>query len=192
MLNFVAGPRRLFPRVALTGMLRSGRRRTCPRSRSSGRSWCCSRLTAATSSSTPSPRIFHVELDQRVERPVNVVQVVVGPTGSVGASEQAVVDYIRFHLRQSSRSRTSSWRSPVPPRLFARKHRQQLFPDTPLLFAAVDQRYLARRTAGENETAVAVVNDFPRRHRRHAAGAAPDQAGVRGDGVRTDSAILAA
>jgi len=38
---------------------------------------------------------FRVELDQRAEGPVNVVQVVVGPTGSVGAPEQAVVDYIR-------------------------------------------------------------------------------------------------
>jgi hypothetical protein len=35
---------------------------------------------------------FRVELDERAERPVNVVQVVVGPTGFVGASEQAVVD----------------------------------------------------------------------------------------------------
>ena len=38
---------------------------------------------------------FRVDLDQRVGRPVNVVQVVVGPTGFVGAPEQAVVDYIR-------------------------------------------------------------------------------------------------
>ena len=38
---------------------------------------------------------FRVELDQRAERPVNVIQVVVGPTGFVRAPEQAVVDYIR-------------------------------------------------------------------------------------------------
>ena len=38
---------------------------------------------------------FRVNLDQRAGRPVNVVQVVVGPTGSVGAPDQAVVDYIR-------------------------------------------------------------------------------------------------
>ena len=38
---------------------------------------------------------FHVELDQRTEQPVNIVQVVVGPIGSVGAPEQAVVDFIR-------------------------------------------------------------------------------------------------
>ena len=35
-----------------------------------------------------------VGLDQRAGRPVNVVQVVLGPTGFVVAPEQAVVDYI--------------------------------------------------------------------------------------------------
>src|SRR5688572_28633838 len=35
---------------------------------------------------------FRVELDQRAEGPLNVVQIVVGPTGFVGAPEQAVVD----------------------------------------------------------------------------------------------------
>ena len=48
-----------------------------------------------------------------------------------------------------------------PAAVFARKHRQQLFPDTPLLFASVDQRFLRDAPLGENETAVAVVNDFP-------------------------------
>ena len=38
---------------------------------------------------------FRVELDQRAGTPVNVVQVVVGPTGFVGAPEREVVDYIR-------------------------------------------------------------------------------------------------
>ena len=103
---------------------------------------------------------FRIELDQRAERPVNVVQIVVGPTGSVGASEQAVVNYIR-----------SSYVDRPKPDLivtvaglaaaFARKYRQQLFPDTPLLFAAVDQKYLGDAPLGKNETAVAVVNDYP-------------------------------
>ena len=38
---------------------------------------------------------FRVNLDQRAGKPVNVVQVVVGPTGFVGAPERAIVDYIR-------------------------------------------------------------------------------------------------
>jgi signal transduction histidine kinase len=102
-----------------------------------------------------------VELDQRPGRPVNIVQVVVGPTGFIGPSEQAIIDFIR-----------SAYAGRPPPDLvvtaagpsavFARKYRQQLFPDTPLLFALVDQRYLGGAPLGENETAVAVASDFPR------------------------------
>src|SRR5687768_16967958 len=38
---------------------------------------------------------FRVEMDQRAGKLVNVVQVVVGPTGFVGAPEEAIVDFIR-------------------------------------------------------------------------------------------------
>jgi len=103
---------------------------------------------------------FRVELDQRAGKPVNVVQVVVGPTGFVGASEQSIVDFIR-----------STYADRPPPDLimtiagpaavFARKYRAQLFPERPLLYAAVDQRFLRDASLGGNETAVSVINDFP-------------------------------
>jgi signal transduction histidine kinase len=48
-----------------------------------------------------------------------------------------------------------------PAAIFAHKYRQQLFPAVPLLFSAVDQRFLRGAPLGENETAVTVVNDFP-------------------------------
>ena len=103
---------------------------------------------------------FRVELDQRAGRPVNVVQVVVGPTGFVGAPEQAVVDYVRsiFFDRPKPELIVTVG---GPAAVFARKYRQELFPDTPLLFASVDQRYLRDAPLRENETAVAVDNDFP-------------------------------
>ena len=103
---------------------------------------------------------FHVRLDQQAGKPVNVVQVVIGPTGFVGASNQALVDYVQ-----------SIYADRAPPDLvmtvggpaaaFARRHRGQLFPEAPLLFASVDQRYLRDAPLGNNETAVPVVNDFP-------------------------------
>lgn len=104
---------------------------------------------------------LRVELDQRVGRPVNVVQVVVGPTGFVGAPEQAVVDYIQAtfaHRPKPDLIVTIAG----PAAIFARKYRQQIFPDTPLLFAAVDQTFLRDAPLGEYETAVAVVNEYPR------------------------------
>ena len=103
---------------------------------------------------------FRVELDQRAGRPVNVVQVVVGPTGFVSAPEQAIVDYVRsIFLDRSKPELIVTVGGPAA--VFARKYRQELFPDTPLLFGSVDQRYLRDAPLGENETAVAVDNDFP-------------------------------
>jgi signal transduction histidine kinase len=104
---------------------------------------------------------FHVELDQRAEQPVNFVQVVVGPIGPVGAPERAIVDFIVSTFADGPKPDLIVTVS-GPASIFARKYRQQLFPDTPLLFAALDERYLRAAPLGENETAVASANDFPR------------------------------
>jgi signal transduction histidine kinase len=103
---------------------------------------------------------FRIDLESRVEGPVNFVQVVVGPTGFTSAPEQSVVDYIRSifvgHPTPDLIVTTAG-----PASVFARKYRLQLFPDVPLLFASVDQRFLGEAPLGANETAVAVMNDFP-------------------------------
>ena len=91
---------------------------------------------------------------------MNVVQVVVTPTGFVGAPELAVVDYIRSTFANRSKPELIVTAA-GPAATFARKYRQQLFPDTHLVFAAVDQRFLGDAPLGKNETAVAVDNDFP-------------------------------
>ena len=83
-----------------------------------------------------------------------------GPTGFVGAPEQAVVEFI--HSTFADRPKPDLVVTVAgPAAVFAHKYRQQLFPDTPLLFAAVDERYLRDAPLGEKDTAVAVVNDFP-------------------------------
>ena len=104
---------------------------------------------------------FRVDLDQRAGQTVNIVQVVVGPQGFVGASEQSVVDYIQS-LFAGGPKPDLIMTVAGPAAAFARKHRQQLFPDTPILFAAADQRYLRADPLGENEAAVPVDNDFPK------------------------------
>src|SRR6478736_2818653 len=102
---------------------------------------------------------FRIALDQRVGQPVNVVQVVVGPIGFVGAPDQAVVDYIQsIYAARAPPDLIVSVAGPAA--VFARKYRHKLFPGTPLLFASVDERYLRGAPLGQNESAVAVVNDF--------------------------------
>jgi len=103
---------------------------------------------------------FRIDLEQRAGGPVNFVQVVVGPTGFVSAPEQSVVDYIRSTFAAHARP-DLVMAVAGPAAVFAHKYRQQLFPDSPLIFASVDQRYLADAPLGPNETAVPVLNDFP-------------------------------
>ena len=104
---------------------------------------------------------FRVQLDKRAGEPVNVVQIVVGPTGFVGAPKQAMVDYIRsIYAERRPPDLVMSIGGPAA--VFARQHRGQLFPEAPLLFASVDVRYLSDAPLADNEAAVAVVNDFPR------------------------------
>jgi len=103
---------------------------------------------------------FRVDLDQHIGGPVNYVQVSVGPTGFVGAPEQAVVDFIRSTYADGDGPELIVTVG-GPAAAFAREYRQQLFPETPLLLGSVDQRYVGDARLGENETAVAVFNDFP-------------------------------
>ena len=77
---------------------------------------------------------------------------------SARQSEQ-VVDYIRSTFTDRPKPNLIMTVG-GPAAVFARKYRQQLFPDTPLLFAAVDERFLRDAPLGENETAVAVLNDY--------------------------------
>ena len=96
------GPGRRFPRAVLTGLLA-----------------VMVLLSAAPSDAQPAVRQvlmlqsfdrgtfpvdhftsdFRVELVKRATEHVNVVQVVVGPRGSVAAPDQAMVDYIRSLFR---------------------------------------------------------------------------------------------
>jgi signal transduction histidine kinase len=103
---------------------------------------------------------FRVELDKQVGEPVNLVQVVVGPTGFVSAPEQEIVDFIRAQYIGRPNPDLIVAVAGIAS-AFARRHRAQLFPDVPVLLAAVDQRYLGSEPLGENETAAAAVNDFP-------------------------------
>ena len=104
---------------------------------------------------------FRVDLESLAASPLNVVQVVVGPIGLAGAPDRAVVDYIRstFADRPSPDLIVTIG---GPAALFARQYRQTLFPDRPLLFTAVDQRYFADTPPGENEAAITSSNDFPK------------------------------
>jgi len=104
---------------------------------------------------------FRVDVEERVGRPLNIEQVAVGRSGLVGASDQRNVDYIRsMYAGRPAPDLIVSIAGPAA--VFARKYRKQLFPEVPLVLAAADVRFLGDAPLGENETAVSVINDFPR------------------------------
>ena len=101
---------------------------------------------------------FRLHVDRRSTEPVTFTQFVVNPVGFHESPELAILDFLR-----------AAFGGRRPPDLivttgglaatFARKHRAQLFPDVPLLFAAVDQRFLRPPALSTNEAAVAVANN---------------------------------
>jgi signal transduction histidine kinase len=159
-----AGPGRRFSRVALTGLLA-----------------IMVLFGAAPSDAQPAVRQvlmlqsfdrgtftvdqfannFRIELVRRATESVNFVQIVVGPTGFIGAPEQVVVDYIRSSFLDRPKPDLVVTVA-GPAAVFARRYRQQLFPDTPILFASVDRRFLDDAPPGDKEAAVAVDNRFSR------------------------------
>jgi hypothetical protein len=105
-------------------------------------------------------RDFRAELDHRVGASVNVVQITVVPAGLTGPPAQAVVDYIRaIYTNRPAPNLIVTVTGPAA--VFARMYRDQLFPGAPMLFAAVDQRFLNDTPLSDNESAVPTVNDFP-------------------------------
>jgi signal transduction histidine kinase len=102
---------------------------------------------------------FRVDLDQRSAEPVTFTQVAVNPSGFEVSPEKALLDYLRAaYAGRPGPDLVMTVGGPAA--VFARRNRAQLFPASPLVLAAVDQRFLASAPATDNETSVAVAGDF--------------------------------
>jgi signal transduction histidine kinase len=102
---------------------------------------------------------FKAELASRAAGPVSISQFVVKPSGFAAVPDETSVEYLRAVIL----------RNPKPDLVvtvagtaatFARRYRQELFPDTPLLLSAVDVRFLTTSPRGDNEATVAVDVDY--------------------------------
>jgi signal transduction histidine kinase len=102
---------------------------------------------------------FRVDLDQGSSDPVTFTQLVVTPPGFEATPEKVMVDYLRALFGDRAKPDLIVTVG-GPAAAFARKHRLELFPEVPLLFAAVDERFLEGVPLAENETAVAVRSEI--------------------------------
>ncbi len=101
---------------------------------------------------------FRVRLDERLGEPVTFIQFVVSPAGFDETPQQAFIEFLRaaFDSRPMPDLVVTVG---GPAAAFARDYRARLFPGAPLLFTAVDHRFLRDASLAANETAAAVANE---------------------------------
>lgn len=96
---------------------------------------------------------FRDELTQRLGEPVDLIEVSLVTTGTgVWLEDEPFVDYLHAVLL----GRRPDLVVPIggPASGFAQRQRQHLFPDTPTLYAALDNRTLGKYVLTENDTVV--------------------------------------
>src|SRR5262245_26599983 len=101
---------------------------------------------------------LRVVMDERSADPVTFIEFVVNPAGFRAIPEEAMVDYLRSAFAAGPKPDLVIAIG-GPAAAFARVYRRQLFPDSPMLYGPVDQRFLRNASLSDQETAVAVAND---------------------------------
>ena len=103
-------------------------------------------------------RAFRAELSKQSPEPINFFEVSVRPTPSAGdLQEEAVANYLRASLGGQRLDLVMTVSAPAA--LFARKYREQLFPDTAILLAGVDQRWVQHEVLTASEAVVPIAVD---------------------------------
>jgi signal transduction histidine kinase len=104
---------------------------------------------------------FRAALQERAAEPVTVVEFVVVPAGFSEAPERPIIAYLQsVYADRPEPDLIVTIGGPAT--AFARTHRQQLFPETPIVFAATEVRFLEGAVLSENETSVTVSIDYSR------------------------------
>src|SRR5262245_47571344 len=102
--------------------------------------------------------LFRALVDERSPDPVTFTEFVVSPAGFRDVPEAAFLEFLKTAF--AGRPKPDLVITTGGPAAdFARRNRPRLFADSPLLYAAVDARFLQNATLTENETTVAVAND---------------------------------
>jgi PAS domain S-box-containing protein len=101
--------------------------------------------------------MLRAQLNERSAEPLTFAEFVVSPAGFSESPEQAIVEFLRSAFADRARPDlviTTGGAAAA----FVQRHRAQLFPDSPILYASLDQRFLSNAFT-DRETAVAVALD---------------------------------
>ena len=104
--------------------------------------------------------MFRTELTRSSAAPVDYIEVALQTAGeSVRAPDDSIVTRLSSTFGATRLDLVVALGGPAA--AFAQRHRERLFPTTPMLFAAVDRRFIENGTMADNDTAVAVAHDPP-------------------------------
>ena len=102
---------------------------------------------------------FRAALQEHAREPITLVEFVVAPAGFTGAPGKPMLDFLQsIFADEQSPALIVTVGGPAAD--FVRKNRPQLFPKTPVLFSAVDKRYLGSAPLADNETSASVSIDY--------------------------------
>ncbi len=102
---------------------------------------------------------FRTALQERAVEPVTVTEFVVAPAGFTESPETAIVDFLQAAFADRPRPDLIVTIG-GPAAAFAGRHRHELFPETPVLFAATEVRFLRDTPLADDETSVPVSIDY--------------------------------
>ena len=104
--------------------------------------------------------MFRPELTRSSTEPIDYIEVALQTAGeSVRAPDDSIATRLGSTFAGTRLDLVVAIGGPAA--AFAQQHRGQLFPTTPMLFAAVDRRFIEKGTMADNDTAVAVAHDPP-------------------------------
>ena len=104
--------------------------------------------------------MFRPELTRSSAEPIDYIEVALQTAGeSVRAPDDSIVTRLGSTFAGTRLDLVVAIGGPAA--AFAQAHRRQLFPTTPMLFAAVDRRFIENGTMADNDTAVTVAHDPP-------------------------------
>ena len=104
--------------------------------------------------------MFRPELSRSLAEPVHYIEVALQTAGeSARAPDSSIVTRLASTFAGTSLDLVVAIGGPAA--AFAQAHREELFRTTPMLFAAVDRRFIEKGPMADNDTAVAVAHDPP-------------------------------
>jgi signal transduction histidine kinase len=104
-------------------------------------------------------RVIREELERQSKEPIDIFEASLATARFPDGEEDPFIDYLRTLFAKNQLNLVIPLGAPAVS--FLQRHRNELFPSTPALFTAVEQRRIPRISVTDNDVVVAINNDLP-------------------------------